>query len=657
MKSKLLIFLLIGLGCIFSVSAQDIGEKTYPQQYATVSAYEAASGNSIDSYQEAPMLAERVASGDLPPLAERLPSEPLDSIGQYGGELAGPATDPNSAGWDVSRILLQPLLTLDTDLQTLIPNVARDFEVAEDQTSVTYHLREGHKWSDGEPFTAEDFRFYFEDVLMNEELTPNLPSAWRVGGEPVELEIIDEMTVRFNLAVPQPSFIAWAALDPDRGGFRPAHYFQQFHIDYNPEANDLASELGFENWALLFQARERAYTNVSFVGTDTDPYAPTLGTWVFVSQDAFGNRLFERNSYFFKVDVAGNQLPYADTLRRVLVEDLEVQELRALAGEFTHFGWGGLSNVPTYRDNEEIGNFKTVLVPLDRGNEYTLGFNYNHPDEVMRDIFWDIRFRQALSVAIDRQEINDLVYFGLATPSQTAPVPDAVSYEPWMTDYFAQYDPDLANQLLDEMGLDQRDGDGFRLRPDGETLFINFQISVAEPAWAQMGELITDYWNQVGVKTQYKLIDRGLWTELRQSGQHDVGAWGLDLSDLALITRTMPNMRPSWDPRSLANNWQAWFESDGANGEEPPQEIKDLWAVSEEVLTLPYLSDEWISKAIEFNTMVIENMYMIGTIQRPPQPLIISQDLKNTPPVGTEAVWNVTARQWVPFTAEQWYFE
>ena len=554
-------------------------------------------------------------------------------------------------------LVKQKLLTIDTDLQTIIPNIAKDFEVSDDQKVVTIYLRQGHRWSDGEPFTTEDFRFWFEDVLYNEDLTPRVRGEWKPGGERPEFEVIDETTVRYTFAVPHPSFIVRMGSNPRDAGFRPAHYLKQFHLDYNPDANKLAAEAGFEDWTKLFLSREAPYAHTRSIATDNDPYAPTLNTYVFVSEDSFGNRQFERNPYFFKVDSAGNQLPYTDGMRRVLAEDLQVQDLKALAGEYSHFGWGKLLSVPTYRDSEETGGYRTALATYNRGNEYSMMFNLTHPDPVMRAIFNDVRFRQAMSVAINRDEINQLVYFGLATPSQAAPTPDSAFYESWMTDNFAQFDPDLANQLLDEIGLDQRDSDGFRLRPDGETLFINFQVAVPEEAWAKIAELVVSYWNEVGVKTQLKLIERGLYNEIRGAGNHDIAGWGLDIVDIGVFSGAIGNLIPNWGARASGNLWRDWLNSDGANGEEPPEDIKELWNLSQEFLQQTYGSEEYLRLGKTFTNKSFEGLYQIGTVQRPPQPLLFKSNLRNTPPNDTEGLWSYSYRQWVMFMPEQWYFE
>jgi len=392
------------------------------------------------------------------------------------------------------------------------------------------------------------------------------------------------------------------------------------------------------------------------MGSETDEFAPTLNTFVFSGQDSFGNKTYERNPYFFKVDTEGNQLPYTDSLRRILVEDLQVQDLKAIAGEYSHFGWGQLLSVSTYRANEDAGGYRTALATYERGNEYALMFNFTHEDEGLREIFMTPEFRQAMSLAINRNEINELVYFGLATASQAAPTPNSLFYEPWMTDYFAEYDVEEANRLLDEMGLDQRDADGFRLRPDGTPLLINFQVSVPEESWEKIGELITDYWNDVGVKTNYKLIEIGLYNELRDSNAVDLGAWAFDTTDIGDIGNNLSNFRPEYSARASGHLWRDWFDSDGEEGEEPPDDIKRQWELADQYLAAPYGSQEQFDIGKELYTNHFESLYVIGTIQRPPQPLLFKSDLCNTPPNDTDAIWSWSYRQWVMFMPEQWYY-
>lgn len=654
---SLILILLAGLSF-----AQTISEKSYPQQYATPEAYAAAGGAAIAAFNEAPMLAEKVTAGELPAVAERLPLEPLvieplNEIGVYGGELVGPTIVPSCCGWDELEARMQKLFTIDTDLRTIIPNIAKGIEVSEDQMGFTISLREGHKWSDGEPFTAEDFRFYYEDVLLNEELTPAPSGPWVKSGEPAKFEVVDETTIRYTFAEAHPSFVIALGEEFGNGGYRPAHYFKQFHITYNENADTLAKEQGFADWKELFNAKMTPYNWTWDLGSETDAYSPTLNTFVFAREDSFGNKYYERNPYFFKVDIAGNQLPYTDTLKRVIVEDLQVQDLKAIAGEFSHFGWGSLLNVPTYRENEAAGNYRTALVKYDRGNEFVYTFNFTDKDPVLREIFWDVRFRQAMSLAINCDEINQLVYFGLALPSQAAPTVTSAFYEPWMTDYFANYDPEKANQLLDEMGLDKRGADGFRLRRDGEPLFLNLQTSIPEEAWQKIAELTVDYWNAIGVKSSFKLIEEGLYQELRDADDLSITAWGYDVTDIGEVGLSMAHLRPDWGSNRVGQAWEEWFRTNGAEGEEPPAEIKDLWEFGEQYLAAPYNSEDQIALGKELYKKHYEALYMIGTIQGPPQPLLIKANLCNTPPNDTKGVWTWSYRQWIMFMPEQWYFK
>ena len=632
-------------------AVQTGNEGPYPVQYVNAE----AAGVTIDSYSGNPLFS------DLPPVADRLPTEPavvwnLDTIGSYGGELAGPTTNPSCCGWDVLEMRLQRLLMIDTDLSTPIPNIAKGWEVSDDNTTFTFHLREGHKFSDGQPFTCRDFEFYHNDVLANTELTAAPAGTWTAGGELVDFKCVDETTVQYKFAEAKPTFLLALASEVGNRGFRPAHYFEQMHIDYNADANKKAEDAGYENWVQMFNAHMSPYNFTWNLGSEIDPGAPTLNTHVFDSEDDFGNKLYTANPYFFKVDTAGNQLPYTDSLRRILVEDLEVQDLKAIAGEYTHFGWGKLTSYPTYRANEEAGGYRTALATYNRGNEYSFIFNLTHPDPYLKELFNDIRWRQAMSMAINRDEINELVYFGLATASQAAPTPDSMFFEDWMADYYANYDVDAANALLDELGLDQRDADGYRLRSTGEPLFINYQASVPEEAWLKIAELVTSYWQAVGVNVQFKLIEIGLYSELRNQGEHDVASWGLDIVDIGEYSNGANNLRPNWGARAGAVQWQKWFNTDGAEGEEPPEDVKKMNEAFDNWGKSAFGSDDYKKYGKEAYDLSFKGLYQIGTIQLPPQALLFASDLMNTPPNNTTGKWSWSYRQWQMFMPETWYF-
>ncbi len=626
------------------------------ENYNTVAEYEQHTGKTITEFHEAPELDELVKAGKLPPVEERISGEPLvieplHEIGRYGGELRGPATSPVGGGWDVTEMRIQTLFRIAPDYQTIIPNIAKDFKLSDDLKTLTVYLRKGMKWSDGAPFTTDDFMFWYEDMLLDQEVTPTIPKAWAPGGEVVKFVKVGDHEIRFEFAVPYPGVVDMIASERANRGFRPKHYLQQFHIKHNPKADELAQTEGFDSWWKALQARDPRGGHTGGMGAVRDTNLPTVEPWILDSADAVGNRYFRRNPYYWKVDVAGNQLPYINGQIRVLAENLEVQDLKAIAGEFTNFGWGKLLSYPLYKDNEDAGGYRVVLMEYARGNEYRYGFNLTHPDPVLREIFNDIRFRRAMSLAINREEINKLVYFGKATPRQATMHPSSILYEPWMGEYYAEYDPEKANALLDEMGL-TKGPDGFRVRPDGETLFIHMQLSVPEEAWLKNSELVASYWNAVGVKSELKSIERNLFRTLGGTNELLVGAWGYGNNVDLGMRATQDNLRPNWGNAFSGVPWSQWYNSDGAEGEEPPDYIKHLYQVIEDWLQTVPGTDEHIRLGKEIVTINMENLFNIGTVGMPPQPILLKKNLKNTP---TEGLWDWSFRQWVMFQADQWY--
>ena len=274
-----------------------------PTIYVTLSQYESETGNRITSFNEAPTLAALVAAGELPPVAERLPDEPqviepLERIGTYGGDLRALASGARGVDVDTRRPRVQNLVQY--DLKEILPNIPLAYEFNDDASELTFDLRKGMRWSDGEPLTSADFLFWYEDVLMNEELTPAFRAIWRPGGEVVKVEAIDDFTVRYRFAVPHPLILHFLTLkrsDAGRFAIDPKHYLSQFHINHNPKAGDLAKEQGHDTWVELFRAHD-----VRNVQDDMDH--PRLSPWIIDSVDSVGNHYFARNPYFWKIDTA-----------------------------------------------------------------------------------------------------------------------------------------------------------------------------------------------------------------------------------------------------------------------------------------------------------------------------------------------------------------
>jgi len=656
------------LACIVSFCLMEISAFAWElpvleglKTYSTLAEYEKVTGKRIEKFHEAPILEEKVAAGELPPVEERLPEEPLvvdplEEIGQYGGELRGPAQYPTKGGWDVLEMRIQTLFRVGPDYKTIVPNIAKGWDFSDDYKTLTVYLRKGMKWSDGAPFTADDFLFWYEDIFLNEKLTPVKPPEWCPGGEPVKVEKVDDYTVRFKFAVPYPVILELMAVERGFRAFQPKHYLKKYHIKYNPEADKIAKKEGFDHWWQLFNAHGPEYTFTGNMGGERDPNLPTVEPFVLEGEDSSGNRYFKRNPYYWKVDIAGNQLPYVDKLTRLLIRDLATQDAKAIAWEFSHYGWGKLLSYPLYKTNEKKGNYHVVLMEYARGNEYAISFNYTHKDPVLRKIFNDIRFRQAMSLAINRQEINELVYFGKATPRQATVHPSCSFYEPWMGEYCAEYDPERANKLLDEMGLKWDKNHEYRLRPDGKTLFLKFHVSAPEEAWTKIAELVRAYWEDVGVKVDLKIIDYSLYWTRGQANELDLAAWAYDNTN-AFAVHAFPRrlIGPIGYPNVwAAQPWYQWLMTNGKNGMEPPEDIKRAWKLASKWQQVPRGTEEYLKIGKEIATLSVKNLWCIGTIGMPLQPILIKNNLKNTPKKG---LWDWGWRQWVQFQPDQWFFE
>ena len=571
----------------------------------------------------------------LPPVEERLPEEPLvvqpyDEIGTYGGRLLGVSFAPESGTSDILSWRHVNLVRYSDDLTTLVPNVPKSWEWNDDFTEITFHLRKGHKWSDGEPFTVDDILFWYEDIELNKELKPDVPSQFVYGGEPMEIEKIDDVTFKISFAAPAPGFlIQWNSyIQP----WQPKHFLSQFHIDYNPDANELATADGYADWVELFR---------SYYHDWKDSYhqvgVPTLESHVLVEETS-EYRLLVANPYYFKVDTAGQQLPYVDQHYETFIADKEVINLKIIAGEIDLKMQGiDLTSYPLFKENEAAGNYTVQLPPAGMGWGVFYCLNITHPDLVKREIFADIRFKQAMSLALNRDEINETIFLGLARPMQGLPTdPRSCPFvEPWMETYMTEYDPDQANELLDEMGLTERDADGFRLRPDGKTLTV-YMDYCQQAAPVLLNEMVKEYWEAVGVKVQLKEVSSEVYRAHTLTNEQDISLWHNDgTSCPALISD--PNATRLYPPFSLGLSqftggpWYDWWLTDGAEGEEPPEDMEHLRELSLQFAAAQPYSDEWMEFGKEITKMHAEYLFTIGTVGDVPWPVIVHNRLGNTP--------------------------
>lgn len=551
-------------------------------------------------YNEAPMLAAKVAAGQLPPVEERLPAAPLvvtpfEGIGQYGGTMRM----RNRDGTDVLayyRSIGYEELTRwspafpDSEFADVVPdtlpNLAERIEFNADSTEFTFHLRPGVKWSDGTPFTADDVMFWYEHVYSNPEIFSTKPTWSTANGAPLKAEKIDDMTFKFVFTAPSGLLLQSLAISArsqetsNLPNHFPRHYLEQFHKAFNPKAEEEAKAAGFESWVQRFHAMDDPWRN---------PELPTLNPWVTtigLGQGAGTQLVAERNPYYFKVDPEGNQLPYIDRITFEIVGDDEVTLLKAAAGEYDLLdGYIGFiataENKGTFFDNQEKGNYHLREVIPDRANLAILSLNLTNPDPVKRELYNKKEFRVALSHAINREELVELVWLGQGAPYQVAERPGSPLFDEEMATQFTEFDPALANKMLDDLGLTQRNAEGIRLMPNGEPLQIVLDIAVVRQPWLDSAELIVGYWKAVGVKLVINAMERSALYERIQSNQHDTTVWS---ASAGVDTLFDPKFYfPTGWTSFYAVPWGYWFE-DPTKGEEPPAEFKRLGDLYRQVL-------------------------------------------------------------------------
>lgn len=646
-----------------------VPEGTYPQQY-DLSEFEELADCKM-TFQENPEIAELNArirgNGELPPVSERLPEEPLvyapyDAIGEYGGTLDVLSNATEAGTSDFLSVRHVNLVRYSDDLETIVPNVARDWEWNDDFTQLTFHLRKGHKWSDGHPFTAEDVKFWYDNLSLDPKVIEKPKDYVLVAGERMDVEIIDPQTVRFNLPAPKPGLLAHFAFSFAQG-FQPKHFLGQFHPDLNPDADKLAQEAGFENGLAVISAY---FGNSDWTDTPSpllnspDKVAalpadvvPTLESHIYTADTTEGRHLVA-NPYFHIVDTAGNQLPYISEQDEVYINDNEVRILKLVNSEVDYKSQSlQLPSAPILLENQEKGDYTIDLRP-----EITLpvfSFNVTSPDLEKRKVFGDLRFRQAMSVAINREELNETVLFGLGTPRQYvgfSPMPDFVD-EKWLTHYI-QYDPGLANSLLDEVGMADVDGDGFRELPNGDKITLNMQFSTQGVA-GQTVELVGQYWADVGLQTTVKEVTPDEFRSAQSANQLDIMMWRKS-QPLAIILGNNELWVPPFENYFGVRTgmlWAEWIDSGGANGVEPPEFVMELIDDINALQSASPGSEEFVMLANRLAENMTSNLLFIGTVHGP-NPIYHRNALKNFAEFQTHSY---EFYRTYPYRAPQWYLD
>jgi peptide/nickel transport system substrate-binding protein len=584
---------------------------------------------------ETPIYEQDVAAGKLPPVAQRVPQVP--SVVDMAAEGKEPGRSGGEIAWMAARARdirimntygYARLVGYGTDFK-LHPDILQSVDV-DGEKVFTLHLRPGHRWSDGQPFTSDDFRFSWEDMELDKELSPYGPDTrLLVDGEAPKVEYPDAQTVRFSWSKPNPEFLPALAGPAPLYLFAPAHYLKQFHKKYaDPKALEaLVHDAKMRNWVALFNLRSKLIDSAN-------PDLPVLEPWINTTRAPSERFVFVRNPYYHRIDSQGRQLPYLD---RVIVNVVEGSLIPAKAGAGdADLQQRGLrfDDISALKAGQANGQFKVRLWTTALGSEVALYPNLNCNDPDWRKLNRDVRFRRALSLAINRDEINQVVFFGLARPSQNTVLPESPFYDAALATEWTQFDLDKANALLDEAGLSKRDSDGIRLMPNGRRLEIVVESNGERSLEADILQLIRDSWAKIGVALFTAQSQRDVFLQRVFSGDTVMSVWtGIDN---ALVTpTTVPSGLAPVDQNWLQYpKWGQYVQTRGTAGEKVDEPFAEQ---------LMALYDEWRTTADmgrrdaiirEMVRIQADQVTSIGTVQGVLAPIVVKNRLHNVPEKG-----------------------
>ncbi len=582
------------------------------------------------AFNESPTLAKRVQAGEIPAVDKRLPKNPVvvkefDGPGEYGGVWRRAYTGISDLV-GARRILYDTLVRWSPDYK-IIPNVAKSWKIENEGRVFTFELVEGIKWSDGAPFTVDDIIFYFDDVVNNKDLTP-VPPAWLApSGNPPKITKVNDYSFKVEFDKPYSLFLQQLACPQGMALVtKPKHYLMQFHKKYaNPEELQKKVEAANQSsWERLFHQVSDLQHSL-FISDKL----PSICAWITKVPAPARRFVMERNPYYWKVDSAGNQLPFIDSIVHDLQAESQTILLKAVAGEIDFQGrrLGGMQNSVLLLAHLSQGKYKLIPKSSTASVGLVMAPNLNHKDPVIQKIFSDRRFRIALSHAVNRDEINKIIYRSKGMPRQAAPLHESEFYSASYEAAYIKYDITKAKALLDEMGL-KLGSNNKRMRPDGKPLQISLDVNVTNQSNVDTAEIIASNLKSIGIDTEVKSESIELFHQRTQNAEHDVALWSGDGGIECLL-------EPRWYfPYSLeslnAPRWGAWFQSGGKSGEEPPAEIKELMDTYNKILTT--ISDstqkELFSKIIAANE---KNLWVIGLVHDPPDFYVAAPNMLNLP--------------------------
>ena len=609
-------------------------------------------------YSEAPGLAEQVQAGTLPPVEERLPLEPLvlepvEEIGTYGGTWNYMAAGSGIYGWNMVNYV-ENFAKWNRDVSGHRPNLLSAWEYNEDASEITLHWREGMRWSDGEPLTARDWQFWWEDLVLDENFPFTRETGTFVKGEPMTFTLIDDYTVHLQFVGPNPLFIqvmcrgtgnratSWQVI--------PSHYYKQYHYKYNTEysASDTNDLVDRYNNRMLY------------------PEIPHFGPWLVTEYREAERAIAHRNPYYWKVDPAGNQLPYIDSVEVKIVQSPELIPLSVIAGEVDfQIRQLEIADTPLLIENAEQGGYEVRMWKRGDCSFATIDifYCYEQIDPGIGELFWNRNFRLALSHAIDRERINDVVFLGLSKPVQMTMFPDGPEFlsergqqvlRDWQN-LAREHDPDLAMSLLDEIGVVDVDGDGFRERPDGTRLELILDVGVDGKAWLDTMQLVKEDWAAVGLNLTLNAIDSTVMTQRLNTCQSMMRTQEANASGLFIA-------QSHWTPVENAGYslggypYGLYYQSGGTQGIPVPEGsfLERLQQVYTDAITIVD-EEERNNRILDgYQIHIDEGPIIIGTVGDTTLPVVVKKTLRNVQAIGGPVGSGVFG---FPGTAdpEQWF--
>lgn len=627
---------LICISLIFGIISVSLPqERSLLGQYPSITEYQKTTGKKIPKFNEVPSLAELVKQGKLPPVEKRLPEEPavvepVEEIGQYGGTWRRAALSPTDTMIH-QRLGYEPMVRWARDGKTIIPNLCISWKVGEGGRTYTFYLRKGLNWSDGKPFTADDIMYWYNDEALNKELTPIFPAWLAPAGEPVRVEKVDDYTVRFRFKRPYSLFLEYIAVN-NASFASPKHYLQQFHIKYAPKEKleSLVKEAKRDFWYQLYQDKASSYSN---------PDLPVLRPWKLATPPSGPRVIAERNPYYWKIDPDGNQLPYIDRIAWDMVQNTEMITMKAVQGELDMQERNlAFKDFTLLMENRGKGGYQ-VYQWQSGETASAVFFNQNYTkDKFTAGLLRDVRFRTALSLAINRDEVNQLIYLGQATPTYTIFPKASIQNDPEIRRLY-EYNIKEANRLLDSIGLTKKDRDGFRLRPDGKPIQLTITTNIGYAIHPDVMELIAQYWGKVGIKTAVDAITSSLWWPRINSADYQIAGYTLGslYPGKFLLTYSLfviPNSTSTY----YGPLWGLWYTSRGkAEGAVKPtgDALKiianfDKIIVTTDPKEIDKLTDEIL-------ILWAKNLWAIPVLGFFNFPVVVKDNFKNVPREGTLA--------------------